>query len=865
MGFFKKEKRADILPLSCNPELDYERIPGIDTYYNDLNEVFKNPRIKNIAITGQRGVGKSSLIKSFDARKRSVFRRNPKFLYVSLGQYSHDEPKDDCQDETKITTQTPAPVSTCKVTVGTQEVQLTLDTPESVKHLEKDQNQEQYESAAEQNAIERRILLQLCSKFSHEHFPAGGFRQIPKKPCIMATFGFVLFAMSILLLMLKGTLGDLLLPWKTMCGIIGWIVKWNDILETVLYVIIFVGCIFIFAKCYRWIRLRGAGATLAVKTDNVEWGVEERVAEDYLDQYTQELVYYLSQVGSKIDRTVVFEDMDRLGDKMCISIFTRLREINYILNAHLDTNKYIRFVFVIDDRLAKRLVFSKFFDYIMPVIPTLNNSSSAAIFSEKLKEVNLELARTMKLEDLRSKVGVMGAHVIVFLDKHPLLRESCCHFRSTCKSVKSWAIDTSDRVLKFLRSRQIIDDLRQSIGDLFEQVKSVCKAANEKYDSAAAAIKGWVQSHPKVLWIIRLLLWIVCLPINLIKCLGTTPATRYFHRWSTAKISEIGRWFGRKKAFLCYHESKMECDSCDKYSACSSACICEDNGRIIQIAAETLTDYRLMFTILNEYSLMVRMYHSNNRDDMSCKVSEHILAFQIYKHLWPEDYQKLLSDNPSESVLYTKSTANVRWSNKELLQKMLDGRMLSLDSLHYAGFSRDKIASIWKKRLEIESFENVIKDMDPNNSMHQGLVREHCRFTNGKQITNEELKKAICFVLRQSDFQPSANDWFFESRDGSECIGILADLEDAEMFGFVKQCITKKPWNIFEKCSNIGDQLVPSGKWTERMALVCAAGVHPDKRTVARTGKKVQLNPEDGRTISFDSFDQEIKKFGIKW
>lgn len=834
MGLFKKKERADILPLSCNPELNYEYIPGIDAYYRDLNAVFDNPRIKNIAVAGQRGVGKSSLIRSFDTSRRGIIKRNPKFLYVSLGEYRQDTQNDESVEEEPSMPDTQMPVSTCKVTVGTQEFQLTLDAPDRVKKAEEDQKQEESENTAKQNAIERRILLQLCSKFPDKHFPAGGFRQIPKKPGMFATVGFVSFVMSILMLMLKSRMGELLFPWKQTCWLIDQIVKWNDQIELGLYGVVCLGCMILLAKGYQWIRLRGVGTSLAVKTDNVELGVEERVAEDYLDQYTQELVYYLSQVGGKIDRTVVFEDMDRLDNEMCMRIFTRLREINHILNTHLGPKQYIRFVFVIDDGLAQNLVFDKFFDYVMPVIPTLNHSSSRAIFLEKLKEVHTALECTIKKDSLGPVVGIRGAHVIVYLDKHPLLKESCCHFRSICRAVK------------------------------------------EKWDRMVSKITTWVRAHPKikriigvpVTWLKKLVTAVRSFLQKCKKILATIPVNRYFFRWIEKKRNERVRWFGKVKALLCYHEPKKACGSCDQSVACSSVCIRkmeDDTDGIVQIAAEALTDYRLMFTILNEYSLMVRMYHSNNREGVSCKVSEHVLAFQIYKHLWPEDYQKLLSDNHSESVLYTKSTANVRWRNKKLLQKMLNRQMLSLDSLHYAGFSRDKIASIWKKRLENESFENVIKDMDPNNSMHQGLVREHCRFSNGNQVTNEGLGEAIRFVLRQSDLQPSANDWFFEGRDGSECIGILAGMEDNSMGGFVKQCITEKPWNIFEKCSNKGCQLVPSGEWTEQMALVCAAGVHPAKRTAARTGKKVRLNPVDGRTISFDSFDPKINELGIEW
>lgn len=74
---------------------------------------------------------------------------------------------------------------------------------------------------------------------------------------------------------------------------------------------------------------------IAVKSDNTEINIERSACEDYLDLYATELIYCLEQIADKVDRTVVFEDMDRLNQKDCIEVFSRLREINYMLNQRL--------------------------------------------------------------------------------------------------------------------------------------------------------------------------------------------------------------------------------------------------------------------------------------------------------------------------------------------------------------------------------------------------------------------------------------------------------------------------------------------------------------------------------------------------
>ena len=104
-----------------------------------------------------------------------------------------------------------------------------------------------------------------------------------------------------------------------------------------------------------------------------------------MDLYATELIYCLEQIADKVDRTVVFEDMDRLNQKDCIEIFSRLREINYMLNQRLSGDKYIRFIYVIKDEVLNELQHAKFFDYILPIVPGMNKRSFEDIFRENLR------------------------------------------------------------------------------------------------------------------------------------------------------------------------------------------------------------------------------------------------------------------------------------------------------------------------------------------------------------------------------------------------------------------------------------------------------------------------------------------------
>jgi hypothetical protein len=648
-------------------------------------------------------------------------------------------------------------VGTCKMTDGTNEYLMSIDIPDTTSCA--DSNASSCERIGEQNVIERRLLLQLCSKFEEYNFPASGFRFVPKQPGIFSTFCFVVFSMAILLLSLKNPLAKLLNkgphldsvdPWfqrflDVVSVLVEGIQNWSGVIEAVLYGVIFVGAMVILAKNFKWLCLRGKRSKFAVKTSNAEWDLGESACEDYLDQYTQELVYFLSRVGKKIDYTVVFEDMDRLDDDISAHIFTRLREINHIVNAHTKKGQHIRFVFVIKNSVANALDCSKFFDFILPVIPTLNKQSAESIFMENLKKVNCDLERTMKSEWLHSQMGRFGACVIMYLDRHPFLKEVCLIVRNFF----AWIAEKAPK---------------------------------------------WRTGH--------LAAWFKKIDLALGKCL----VIHYPYSWIKRAILRICGWFSQLMKLLTYHESARNCNGCNKTGAnwCFS-CVRktdEDVTGIISMAGSALTDYRQMFTILNEYSLSARLYFSNNKTNMTCAVAEQILAFQIYKHLWPQDYQNLLDGK--ESVL-TGRTINLNdEKNGELLKKLLNSNLLSINSLHLAGFSSKRIAELWKLRLQNEDVVSIIEAMDAENPDLQRLVQEHCSICEDgtDPVSEEVLKAGLEFLVKSKHLSCLENDWFFNGRDLLVCLRVMAAMREEDYKNFIYQCKKLNEDDIFKKCKD---------------------------------------------------------------
>ena len=85
---------------------------------------------------------------------------------------------------------------------------------------------------------------------------------------------------------------------------------------------------------------------------------------------------------NKIFNVVIIEDLDRFNNT---DIFTKLREINLLLNESSQIDRDINFIYAIkDDIFTNDKIRTKFFDFIIPVIPVINSTNSKEILLKKL-------------------------------------------------------------------------------------------------------------------------------------------------------------------------------------------------------------------------------------------------------------------------------------------------------------------------------------------------------------------------------------------------------------------------------------------------------------------------------------------------
>ena len=81
---------------------------------------------------------------------------------------------------------------------------------------------------------------------------------------------------------------------------------------------------------------------------------------------------------------VIIEDIDRFYN---VDIFTKLRELNTLINNSNSITRHINFVYAIrDDIFSDKNERSKFFDYIIPIVPFVNPSNARDQLTNLMKD-----------------------------------------------------------------------------------------------------------------------------------------------------------------------------------------------------------------------------------------------------------------------------------------------------------------------------------------------------------------------------------------------------------------------------------------------------------------------------------------------
>ena len=115
-------------------------------------------------------------------------------------------------------------------------------------------------------------------------------------------------------------------------------------------------------------------------SSNIDIQKEEGVGESVFNKNLDEIMYFFETTEYRL---IFFEDLDRLDDR---TIFVPLRELNNLLNCNENIKGKVVFIYAVKDDIFTKEDRTKFFDFIIPVIPIINSTNSGEVLQQFLQE-----------------------------------------------------------------------------------------------------------------------------------------------------------------------------------------------------------------------------------------------------------------------------------------------------------------------------------------------------------------------------------------------------------------------------------------------------------------------------------------------
>ncbi|MFC5683012.1 YobI family P-loop NTPase [Flavobacterium sp. MAHUQ-51] len=303
----------------------------------------KEKDIKNIALTGSYGAGKSSILKTFQKNYKG---NDLKFLNISLATFKEEKPEFDENGK-----------------------EIKVDKTELLR------------------LIETSILEQIFYHEEDNKIPDSRFKKIKSysvKKLFFISLGYLLFLLAIY---------NYFYPYFIQ-SIFKDIAISNNLCDIIHYSGIFIITLGIFFIILKSVRVISAITINKLKIQNAEIGVGENLNKSILNHHIDEILYFFSIRPYNV---VIIEDLDRFRET---EIFTKLREVNLLLNNSEKTKrKEIVFVYAVRDDMFTDKERTKFFDFIIPVIPVINSSNSSEILLKKKNQFQYELSDNL-IEDI---------------------------------------------------------------------------------------------------------------------------------------------------------------------------------------------------------------------------------------------------------------------------------------------------------------------------------------------------------------------------------------------------------------------------------------------------------------------------------
>ncbi|EPF77529.1 putative membrane protein YobI [Acinetobacter gyllenbergii] len=133
---------------------------------------------------------------------------------------------------------------------------------------------------------------------------------------------------------------------------------------------------------------------LKLKFQDTEITLNNDQVESILNKHLDEILYFFERTNFDV---IVIEDLDRFENS---EVFIRLRELNTLINNSKQVNRPIVFLYAIRDNMFKDKDRSKFFDFIIPIIPVINPTNAYDLIRKNYINKESDSQLHVEIEDI---------------------------------------------------------------------------------------------------------------------------------------------------------------------------------------------------------------------------------------------------------------------------------------------------------------------------------------------------------------------------------------------------------------------------------------------------------------------------------
>jgi hypothetical protein len=347
--------------LKLHPLTPTDNAKGVEGALEALQFAFGGEKLLNIALSGDYGTGKSSVIETFKKHrfKPACFGRKKQFKFIHLSFAPFRE---------TIVSENSPQISTKETTAKVWGTGGSETNKEIFVHSKNGPEIKEHE-------IEAKILNQLLHSVPAHKIPRTVFPIKRKWSPVQCVTTLLLLCLGFLTLKYKtgydlpGNFQGMLqkLPSAMRFGLNPATLHYY--IRMLVYAVFVLLCAFILYSVIRFFFRVGGPKRFGISTKyvNAEFLDGDNADLPLFDKYLTEILYILKKI--KAD-AIVIEDLDRTVER---KIFEQLRGICHLANLTRKPGKKLRFIYLLKDATFLPEERAKFYDLIIPVRPVLDS------------------------------------------------------------------------------------------------------------------------------------------------------------------------------------------------------------------------------------------------------------------------------------------------------------------------------------------------------------------------------------------------------------------------------------------------------------------------------------------------------------